>query len=203
MAARPRSRAAARRRECGDAGRSRLARGAGGRGVGGGVGQGGFCTNRWKRERRRCLPFGQIPQRRWPSVCGILRHSSNRRWAGSNTSRGCGISDTKAKRAKVGWRWHSLLPRKTSCCMPHGRRPEQVGSAPDTPCEGRDGIYYAPQPLASTGEVALVFPGSGNHFVGMGRPTRPRISRSPPRTRRRDGHPGRARSCPSGSCRIV
>lgn len=38
----------------------------------------------------------------------------------------------------------------------------------DQPLDGRDGVYYSPKPLAATGRVALVFPGSGNHFTGMG-----------------------------------
>ncbi|MBX3394128.1 MAG: type I polyketide synthase [Phycisphaerae bacterium] len=35
--------------------------------------------------------------------------------------------------------------------------------------DGRDGVFYEPHPLAASGEVAIVFPGSGNQFVGMGR----------------------------------
>lgn len=31
------------------------------------------------------------------------------------------------------------------------------------------GVCYAPEPLAPTGETAFVFPGSGNHYIGMGR----------------------------------
>ncbi len=31
------------------------------------------------------------------------------------------------------------------------------------------GFSYTPEPLASQGEVAFIFPGSGNHFAGMGR----------------------------------
>jgi acyl transferase domain-containing protein/3-hydroxymyristoyl/3-hydroxydecanoyl-(acyl carrier protein) dehydratase len=33
----------------------------------------------------------------------------------------------------------------------------------------RDRAFYAPEPLGPKGKVALVFPGSGNHFDGMGR----------------------------------
>ncbi len=41
--------------------------------------------------------------------------------------------------------------------------------APHAALDGVEGVYYTPQPLAETGELALVFPGSGNHFIGMGR----------------------------------
>ncbi|TNF47666.1 MAG: type I polyketide synthase, partial [Deltaproteobacteria bacterium] len=33
----------------------------------------------------------------------------------------------------------------------------------------RDRLFYAPSPLAEQGKVAFIFPGSGNHFAGMGR----------------------------------
>lgn len=42
-------------------------------------------------------------------------------------------------------------------------------SSPDQPIRGRGGIHYSPAPLGATGQVAIVFPGSGQHFVGMGR----------------------------------
>lgn len=32
----------------------------------------------------------------------------------------------------------------------------------------RDRIFYSPEPLGASGRIALVFPGSGNHFPGMG-----------------------------------
>jgi len=34
---------------------------------------------------------------------------------------------------------------------------------------GRGGAAYTPAPLGGRGEIAFVFPGSGNHFLGMGR----------------------------------
>ena len=43
-----------------------------------------------------------------------------------------------------------------------------VRADPSTALDGRAGVFYSPQPLASQGEVAFVFPGSGNHYVGMG-----------------------------------
>ncbi len=33
----------------------------------------------------------------------------------------------------------------------------------------RDRLFYSPSPLGGEGKVAFVFPGSGNHFAGMGR----------------------------------
>lgn len=41
--------------------------------------------------------------------------------------------------------------------------------APESPLDGREGVFYTPTPLAPEGQLAFVFPGSGNHFVGMGR----------------------------------
>src|SRR5262249_55301154 len=38
-----------------------------------------------------------------------------------------------------------------------------------SPTPGGERIFYSPQPLGSSGQVAFVFPGSGNHFAGMGR----------------------------------
>jgi acyl transferase domain-containing protein/3-hydroxymyristoyl/3-hydroxydecanoyl-(acyl carrier protein) dehydratase len=37
-----------------------------------------------------------------------------------------------------------------------------------TPCSGQGGVFYRPEPLR-TGELAFVYPGSGNHYAGMGR----------------------------------
>ncbi|OQY58580.1 MAG: hypothetical protein B6245_11130, partial [Desulfobacteraceae bacterium 4572_88] len=41
----------------------------------------------------------------------------------------------------------------------------------DTPqnIRGSEGVCYTPNPLGESGEIAFVFPGSGNHYVGMGR----------------------------------
>jgi PfaB family protein len=34
---------------------------------------------------------------------------------------------------------------------------------------GQDGVYYSPNPLGPSAKVAFVYPGSGNHYLGMGR----------------------------------
>ncbi|MFZ5572109.1 MAG: beta-ketoacyl synthase N-terminal-like domain-containing protein [Thermodesulfobacteriota bacterium] len=41
----------------------------------------------------------------------------------------------------------------------------------DTPRQitGAGGFKYTPNPMGGTGDIAFVFPGSGNHYVGMGR----------------------------------
>ncbi len=35
--------------------------------------------------------------------------------------------------------------------------------------EGRNGIHYSPHPIGPTGTLGFVFPGSGSHYIGMGR----------------------------------
>lgn len=49
------------------------------------------------------------------------------------------------------------------------RARQTVELYPEDAINGIDGVYYAPEPLGGEGEVAFVFPGSGNHYVGMGR----------------------------------
>ncbi len=44
-----------------------------------------------------------------------------------------------------------------------------LAKAPEQPIDGREGVYYFPQPAGPAGHVALVFPGSGSHYAGMGR----------------------------------
>ncbi len=39
---------------------------------------------------------------------------------------------------------------------------------PTRPIDGECGVFYSPEPLGGRGDVAFVFPGSGNHYVGMG-----------------------------------
>ena len=46
---------------------------------------------------------------------------------------------------------------------------EAIASRVAVRIDGRDGVYYSPAPLANDSEVAFVFPGSGNHYLGMGR----------------------------------
>ena len=53
--------------------------------------------------------------------------------------------------------------RRAIAVAEHGVRTD-----PSTAMAGRAGVFYSPQPLGLHGEVAFVFPGSGNHYVGMG-----------------------------------
>ena len=46
---------------------------------------------------------------------------------------------------------------------------EAVLSVDSRRISGRFGIVYSPRPLGISGDIAFVFPGSGNHYVGMGR----------------------------------
>lgn len=46
---------------------------------------------------------------------------------------------------------------------------ERLDGNDRTPRSLRDRIFYNPAPLAAEGKVAFIFPGSGNHFAGMGR----------------------------------
>jgi acyl transferase domain-containing protein/3-hydroxymyristoyl/3-hydroxydecanoyl-(acyl carrier protein) dehydratase len=48
-----------------------------------------------------------------------------------------------------------------------GEPPAQPGAA--VPHFGGVYVFYSPMPLGPGGELAFVFPGSGNHFAGMGR----------------------------------
>jgi acyl transferase domain-containing protein/3-hydroxymyristoyl/3-hydroxydecanoyl-(acyl carrier protein) dehydratase len=44
------------------------------------------------------------------------------------------------------------------------------GDAPLPPPTLRDRLFFSPAPLGKDGRIAFVFPGSGNHFAGMGMP---------------------------------
>ena len=46
---------------------------------------------------------------------------------------------------------------------------EAVFSGTSRRISGRSGIVYTPRPTGTSGDIAFVFPGSGNHYVGMGR----------------------------------
>jgi PfaB family protein len=46
---------------------------------------------------------------------------------------------------------------------------QAVLSGTSSRISGRSGIVYRPKPMGISGQIAFVFPGSGNHYVGMGR----------------------------------
>ena len=50
-----------------------------------------------------------------------------------------------------------------------GLASQALQANPSESFDGRRGIHYCPHPLGPTGKIAFVFPGSGNHYVGMGR----------------------------------
>ncbi|OGU14117.1 MAG: type I polyketide synthase [Geobacteraceae bacterium GWC2_53_11] len=58
------------------------------------------------------------------------------------------------------------------------------GAIPAIPPGLRDRLFYSASPLGTTGKVAFVFPGSGNHYAGMGMDL---FSRWPGILRRQDG----------------
>ncbi|RIK69172.1 MAG: type I polyketide synthase [Planctomycetota bacterium] len=41
--------------------------------------------------------------------------------------------------------------------------------SPESRLDGADGVFFEPRPPAGRGQVAFVYPGSGNHYLGMGR----------------------------------
>ena len=49
-----------------------------------------------------------------------------------------------------------------------GKAAVTAGTAPEVPPSLRDRLFYSPNPLGTTGKIAFVFPGSGNHYPSMG-----------------------------------
>ncbi|MEK6194225.1 MAG: type I polyketide synthase, partial [Deltaproteobacteria bacterium] len=82
--------------------------------------------------------------------------------------------------ARSWFRKNVLVPDKTLAVSIVAGNPAQLETFIDdataaistqTPrhINGLGGVGFSPSPLGPTGEVAFVFPGSGNHYVGMGR----------------------------------
>lgn len=82
--------------------------------------------------------------------------------------------------ARAWFRQHPLSAEKPCCVSLIAETSEQLQSfiaeARETVLSekprrisGRSGIVYTPRPAGASGDIAFVFPGSGNHYVGMGR----------------------------------
>jgi acyl transferase domain-containing protein/3-hydroxymyristoyl/3-hydroxydecanoyl-(acyl carrier protein) dehydratase len=83
----------------------------------------------------------------------------------------------------LGKRWWQSYPNDPAQALGlalvarnHAELREQIATAvrhlqaaPDKLFEWSDSVFFSPQPLGNTGGLAFVFPGSGNHFPGMGR----------------------------------
>jgi len=82
--------------------------------------------------------------------------------------------------ARQWWQQHGSQPRKRRCVALLARDARELEGLIDTASQalrhqpqraltGGERIVYAPEPLGPTEQLAFVFPGSGNHFPGMGR----------------------------------
>ncbi len=63
----------------------------------------------------------------------------------------------------------ALLDSAVEHLRRHADQPLGNGAAAGLNPQLRERLFYAPEPLLPNGKVAFVFPGSGNHFAGMGR----------------------------------
>ncbi|MBX3177545.1 MAG: type I polyketide synthase [Candidatus Hydrogenedentes bacterium] len=82
--------------------------------------------------------------------------------------------------SRAGLRSAALVTRSVSELLEQiGILGQDLRNAPETGIGGRhpqprevvarDRIFFSPDPLGATGKIAFVFPGSGNHYPGMGR----------------------------------
>ena len=81
--------------------------------------------------------------------------------------------------ARAWYRGHPCDRRKTHCvsivCKDASELRKQIMlareavSADGTESVTGAGVYYSPAPLGGDGQLSFVFPGSGNHYLGMGR----------------------------------
>src|SRR5262249_13561476 len=85
--------------------------------------------------------------------------------------------------AKAAHRWRASAPRRGGAAPGRAvgapstgalrdqipRLRQHLAERPDAATGSAERFCYTPRPLGRSGKIAFVFPGSGNHFAGMGR----------------------------------
>ena len=116
-------------------------------------------------------PCGTVQGLETAAPHGPSRHAvrTSPPWPGTGTTAGRGASRQTARHRPGRPGPARSSPRSST----RGEPPPQrlAADRPPTPLPPRslrDRLFYSPAPLGRDGKIAFVFPGSGNHFPGMG-----------------------------------
>ena len=82
---------------------------------------------------------------------------ARRAYAGRRSASGLGT---------VGLAIHAMGPADLGRAV--GVADRALRAEPTAAMTGQQGVFYSPSPQGPRGQIAFVFPGSGNHYVGMG-----------------------------------